>query len=457
MATWLRIEAADAILDPAAGLDTRGDVWVRDGTIVSAGGPPPTLAPDEEITTVDARGCLVAPLFIDIHVHLREPGGEQAETIATGAASAWAGGYGRVYAMANTNPVCDRPDVVHLVRDAAHDVPVDVVPIGALSQGLRGRDLVDFEALAAAGAAAFSDDGAWLADANLVKQAFRWSARNGVPVFQHCEDFERTGPGVMHACACVHDAGLPGIPSASEVVAIERDIGLAAAQHAALHVCHISTEGGVAAIRAARARGEPITAEVTPHHLVLTAADAVAGGPDFKMKPPLRDPSDVDALIDGLVDGTIGALATDHAPHTAERKAAGIERAPFGVVGLETAVPVVFSALVAPGRLSLKRLVEVLTTGPAEIAGCDAPGLAAGTPARFSVIDLETARTVDRARLQSRSGNTPFHGRTLRGWPVLGVSGDRLHRHVVDFDERIRTSRADPSAGQGSTESPQRT
>lgn len=441
MAAWLRIQGAEHIIDPATDVHTSGDVWVCEGRLVAVGGAPdPAPASDDVVTTVDAHGCLVAPLFIDIHVHLREPGGEQAETIATGAASAWAGGYGRVYAMANTNPVCDTPHVVELVQRAAHESPVEVVPIGALSEGLRGRSLVDFDALAAAGAAAFSDDGAWLADPALLRQAFRWSARNGVPVFQHCEDFDRTGPGVLHACACVHEAGLPGIPSASEVVAIERDVQLAVAQDAALHVCHLSTEGGVDVIRAARERGEPITAEVTPHHLVLTAEDALRGGPDFKMKPPLRDRSDVDALVDALVDGTIGALATDHAPHTAARKAAGLHAAPFGVVGLETAVPVVYSALVATRRLSLRRLVDVLTVGPAAIARCDAPSLALGAPARFSVIDLETPRMVERDRLLSRSQNTPFHGHMLRGWPVLGVSGEHLHRHIVDFDERIRTS-----------------
>ena len=372
MPVWLHVRRAAHVVDPQADLETHGDLWVRDGVIAAVGAPPavgPTA--DDEITTVDASGCLVAPSFIDLHVHFREPGGEQAETIATGAASAWAGGYGRVYAMANTDPVCDAPAVVQHIREAAVDVPVEVVPIGALSVGLRGQTLVDFDALAAAGVGAFSDDGAWLADPALLREAFRWSGRNGVPVWQHCEDFGRTGPGVLHACSCVHDAGIPGIPSASEIVAIERDIALAASQQAGLHVCHLSTAGGVQAIRTAQARGEPVSAEVTPHHLLLTAADAVAGGPDFKMKPPLRDPSDVDALVDAVVDGTIQALATDHAPHSDARKAAGLIGAPFGVVGLETRVP---------GRVHGARAQRTAAPAAARRGPDHRPGPAGGDP-----------------------------------------------------------------------------
>ena len=440
---WLHLRGARHVIDPATGVDQPGDVWIRDGVIASVGAPPdPGPAPDASVEVIDATDCLIAPLFTDLHVHLREPGGEQAETVATGAASAWAGGFGRVYAMANTDPVCDTPSVVDHVRRAAADHPVEVVPVGALSVGLRGRTLAPFDDLASAGVGALSDDGAWLSDPALMREALRWSARNDVPVFQHCEDFGRTGPGVLHACACVHEAGLPGIPSDAEVTAIERDIALSAKEQAGLHVCHLSTLGGVEAIRRARERGERVTAEVTPHHLLLTAADAVAGGPDFKMKPPLRDPSDVDALIDALVDGTVDAIATDHAPHPRARKDRGLVEAPFGVVGLETAFPAVYSGLVRPGRLSLARLVALLTTGPAAVVGRAPDTIRPGAPARLVGIDLANARPVHRHRLRSRSTNTPFHGRVLRGWPVWAVTGRRVVHHPTGLapPERNRTT-----------------
>ena len=303
----------------------------------------------------------------------------------------------------------------------------------------------------AAGAGAFSDDGAWLADERLAREAFRWSAREGPVVMQHCEDLGVTGPGVLHACGCVHDAGLPGIPREAEDRAVQRDIELAAAAGAKLHVCHVSTAGAVAAIRAARARGQPVTGEVTPHHLSLTAADAVAGGPDFKMKPPLREPPDLAALREALADGTLQALATDHAPHAPSRKAAGVEAAPFGAIGLETAFAVVYTTCVETGLLPLSRLVTCLTSGPAEIAGRPAPSLAVGAPARVNLVDLVGSRYVDRDRLASRSRNCPFHGRMLRGWPVVSVVSDRVHRHDVGQTVRKRTivPDRDDSGGSG--------
>ena len=442
---WVHVRDAAAIVARGGEEPVAGDLWVRGDEVVAVGAasPPEPPAPGDEVVEIDGRNLLVAPPFIDLHVHFREPGGEAAETIATGRAAALAGGYGAVYAMANTQPTCDTPDQARqTARHADDESPVEVVPISALSRGLRGQELVDLEAMAAAGIGAFSDDGAWLADERLARDAFRWSAREGVPLWQHCEDFAVTGPGVVHACSCSEAAGLPGIPSASEVVAVERDLQLAADAGAPFHVCHLSTRGALELVRRARERGEPVTAEVTPHHLVLTVEDAVAGGTDFKMKPPLRDPSDVDALVDGLVDGTLGAIATDHAPHTKEAKARGWAKAPFGIVGLETAFAVLYSRLVQTGRLRLGRLVEALTAGPAAIAGRDTPGLVApGRGARLVLVDLQQRLPVHPADFRSRSHNTPFAGLELAGWPLALLDGPRTHLIRSAADERIRTTR----------------
>ncbi|MHC5012107.1 MAG: dihydroorotase [Planctomycetota bacterium] len=421
---WLR--DPERVLDPAGGRDGRGDVWIRDGLIGGVGeAPPETLRPGARV--VEADGCLVTPMFTDLHVHFREPGGERAETIATGVRAALAGGYASVWVMPNTQPTCDTPEGVRLVLERARAVgDCDVVPVAALSKGLQGRELVAFDALLDAGAGAFSDDGRWLEDRDLAEQAFRWAAGRGALVMQHCEDFGVTGDGVLHDAPSVRAAGLPGIPRRSEDVAVERDIELAARCGTRLHVCHVSTRGAVERIREARHRGLPVTGEATPHHLVLTCDDALSGGADFKMKPPLRERDDVEAVLEGLVDGTLQAIATDHAPHADDTKACGWAGAPFGAIGLETAFPVLFTRLVERGRLSLPRLVEALTTGPAAVTGRAPLGLAPGAPARVNVIDLHAVRRVDREELVSRSHNTPFHGMALRGWARAVVLGDRV-------------------------------
>lgn len=448
MSRWTRIVGAARLLDPASDLDGPGEIWIRDDTIVAVGaaptgGPPDAPAPGDAIDEIDAAGLVVTPMFVDLHVHLREPGGEESETLASGTAAALRGGYAVVYAMANTAPTCDNPAQIEDLQRRAREVgPVEVVPVSSLSKGLRGRELVDLDANAAAGAGAFSDDGAWLADERLAREAFRWAAREDRLVMQHCEDFDVTGPGVLHECTCVQRAGLPGIPREAEDRAVERDVRLATEQQAALHVCHVSTAGAVDAIRRARAEGLPITGEVTPHHLVLTAEDAVAGGTDFKMKPPLRDREDVEALVEALADGTLAAVATDHAPHSEAAKAGGFLKAPFGAIGVETAFPVLHTQLVARGRLPLERLVAALTSGPCAVVGREAPRIAVGAPARLNLLDLEHARAVDRDALASRSHNCPFHAQVLTGWPVASWLGGRLHAHPGGSVVRIRTMRA---------------
>lgn len=409
------------VLDPGAGLDLVADVVVVDGRVVAVapGAPAPAGA-----RTVDVSGHLVLPAFTDLHVHLREPGGEESETIATGTAAALAGGFARVYAMPNTNPTADRPEVLARVAAAAAAAgPCEVVPVSAITEGLRGKVVVDFRANLAAGAGAFSDDGAWVGDDGVAEAAFRAAADLGFLVMEHCEDFGITGPGVLHDAPCTRAAGLPGIPRAAEDHATGRDLGLAARFGARLHLCHVSTAGAVERLAAAKAAGHAVTGEVTPHHLVLTVDDAVRGGPDFKMKPPLRDAADVDALVAALADGTLDAIGTDHAPHAEHKKALGVTKAPFGAIGTETAFPVLYTRLVTTGRVPLRRLVEALTTGPARVERRPAASLSPGSPARLTVVDPTTSRRVDRTRLRSKSRNCPFHGWDLVGWPVATLVG----------------------------------
>ncbi len=437
MARWIHLHGAERLLDPGSGIDRRADVWIREGIVHSlmepGAAPVAGPGPQDSVLRVDAGGTLVTPMFLDLHVHLREPGAEQSETLASGCAAALAGGYATVFAMPNTMPTCDEPAQVERTLRAGAELPVEVVPVSALSRGLRGRELVDLEAMAASGAGAFSDDGAWLGDERLAREAFAWAARNDVLIAQHCEDFAVTGPGVLHACACVAQAGIPGIPRDAEDRAVVRDLRLAEATGARLHVCHVSTEGAVRALRSARERGAPGTGEVTPHHLLLTAEAALAGGADFKMKPPLREASDVDALIDALADGTLGAVATDHAPHAPALKQRGMLGAPFGAIGVETAFAALYTGLVEPGRMRLSRLVESLTSGPAAIAGREPSRLRPGSPAQLNLLDLQHDWRVDRAALHSLSRNCPFHGWTLRGRPVASLQGLKLTRHAPDL------------------------
>lgn len=418
------------LFDPAIGLDEVADLVVEGGVVTRVGGRggEGSSVGDEEV--VDAAGALVLPGFTDLHVHLREPGGEESETIATGTAAALAGGFVRVYAMPNTDPVADRPEVVSRVLVAAKAAgPVEVVPVSAITTGLRGKDLVDFERMAAAGAGAFSDDGSWVASDALAERAFRAAAERDRLVMEHCEDFSVTGPGVLHDAPSVRGAGWPPIPREAEDRATARDLALAARFGTRLHLCHVSTSGAVRLLREAKAGGLRVTGEATPHHLTLTADDAVVGGPDFKMKPPLRDRSDVDALVAALSDGTIDAIGTDHAPHAEKKKAKGIAAAPFGAIGVETAFPVLYTRLVLPGRVSLARLVDAFVSGPARVAGVAADSLRVGAPARLVVVDPTTSRRVDRNRLRSRSRNCPFHGWELAGWPVATVIGGVLSRY----------------------------
>jgi dihydroorotase len=409
------------LVDPASGLDAVGDLLVRDGAVAALGD---AGAPAGSVLEVDVRGALVTPAFLDLHVHLREPGGEEAETVASGTEAALAGGFALVCAMPNTSPVADEPSVLRRVLEAATAAgPCEVAPVSSITKGLLGRELVDFAAQSRAGAVGFSDDGVWVADRAVAAQAFAEAARGGWLLLQHCEDPALSRGGCVHGAPGAPPGPWPTLPREAEDVAADRDVDLARLHGTRLHLCHVSTAGSLATLRAAKAEGLAVSGEATPHHLTLTVEDARRGGPDFKMKPPLRERADVDALVEGLADGTIDAVATDHAPHPEARKAAGMGAAPFGVIGLETAFPVAYTRLVEERGVPLLRLVAALTTGPARVLRRPTPSLAPGAPARVAVIDVSEPRVVDRGRLRSKSRNCPFHGLSLRGWPTAVVLG----------------------------------
>ncbi|MCX6560335.1 MAG: dihydroorotase [Candidatus Aminicenantes bacterium] len=409
------------VVDPGTAVDGCRDVLIEDGRIVAV---EPRIEAGEALL-IDASGLVVAPGFIDMHVHLREPGQEHKETIETGAWAAAAGGFTSICAMPNTNPVNDRPEITRLIlARAAGKAVVNVFPIAAMTLGLRGMELVDMAALAAAGAVAFSDDGRCLQNAALMRRAMETARGLGKPITDHCEDASLAGSGVMHEGPWAARLGLSGIPAAAEDVMVARDAILAEALGAPVHIAHLSTAGSVRIVRQAKRRGVPITAEATPHHLTLTDAALETGDARFKMNPPLRGEEDVAALLEAVADGTIDVLATDHAPHTTAEKAVGIAAAPFGIVGLETAVPLLLDRLVGRNLIGLARFVALWSTRPAEILGLRNKGrLSAGADADLTILDLDRSVVVDSGAFHSKSRNTPFDGWALRGAAVRTIVG----------------------------------
>jgi len=408
------------VIDPARGIDGEADVLVQDGRIEAVAPDLPTGGRD----VVDARGLVVAPGLIDVHVHLRDPGQTHKEDLATGTRAAARGGFTAVACMANTVPPVDHPVVVEYVRSRAREVAAcRVHPIAAITKGLQGKELSPIAALAASGAVALSDDGAAVPDAGLLRRAMEYARMVGLPIIEHCEDPALSGGGVMHDGAHAAVLGLVGIPPESEAVIVARDLLLAEATGARLHLAHVSTGAGVRLIREAKARGVPVTAEVTPHHLVLTDADVGEFDTDRKMNPPLRSADDVAALREALADGTIDVLATDHAPHAVEEKRVEFERAPFGVIGLETALGVVLTHLVSPGLLTLSDAIRKMSPRPAEVLNLPGGRLRPGDPADLVIIDPQRTWTVRAAEFASRGRNTPFEGWTLRGSAVLTMVG----------------------------------
>jgi dihydroorotase len=412
------------VIDPSRAFDEVCDVVITDGRVSGIGrghGEP------DGARVLDAAGLVVCPGLIDLHVHLREPGQEHKETIATGARAAAAGGFTAVCAMPNTDPPIDDPASVGYVRAAGQRVgAARVYPTGAVSIGQQGERLTEIGEMIEAGAVAITDDGRPVATAGLMRLALEYARSFGITVASHCEDVSLSRGGAMNEGVVSTRLGLIGIPNAAEDIGIARDLLLAELTGARLHVQHVSTRLGVAMIRAAKERGLAVTAEGTPHHFTLTDAAVEAYRTDAKVNPPLRSEADREAVIAGVVDGTLDVIATDHAPHHYDEKEQAFEDAPFGLVGLETALALGITQLVDRGLIDLSTLIMRLSTAPARAFNLPGGSLAAGAPADITVFDPAVEWTVDAARLRSKSRNTPFHGMTLRGRAVFTIVDGRV-------------------------------
>jgi dihydroorotase len=413
------------IIDPGQGLDQMGDLWVSRGRILPIGG-----GAEEADIVIDARGLIVCPGLIDIHVHLREPGNEEDETIATGASAALAGGVASVACMPNTRPAIDTQAAAEfVVLQAQRARQANVFPVGAVSKGRKGEELAELGQLVAGGAVAFTDDGAPVASADLMRRALEYSKMFDRVIMQHCQVPELTSGGVMHEGFESMRLGLPGMPAAAEDIMVARDIRLAEITGGRLHIQHISTSRSVELVREGKRRGVRVTAEACPHHFTLTDETLRTFDSNYKMNPPLRTWSDVEAVIGGLQDNTIEVIATDHAPHAREKKMREIDQAPFGIIGLETLVPITVISLIEKGHLTWPEALAKLTCNPAALLGLTDKGtLRAGVDADITIIDPNVRWTIDPARFRSKSRNTPFGG-----WEVRG----RAHTVIVGGDVRF--------------------
>jgi dihydroorotase len=415
------------VVDPANGRDGAFDVLIENGRIARV--EPNLPANGVEVFDV-APGWIVAPGLIDIHVHLREPGHEHKETVATGVASAVAGGFTAVACMPNTDPINDHAGITQFIlKKAAEAKLARVYPIGAVSLGSKGEQLAELGEQKAAGCVAFSDDGRPVATALLMRRALEYAGMLNVPIVNHCEDPSLKGDGVAHEGYHASALGLRGIPGVAESLMVERDVSLAELTHGHVHIAHMSARQSLRAVRAGKDRGVRVTCEVAPHHFTLT--DEALEGPikydtNLKMNPPLREDADRDAMLEGIADGTIDLIATDHAPHHADEKMLEFDRAPFGIVGLETAVPIVFDRLVHTGKITLRRAIELLSVNAARVFCIPGGSLAAGSPADVTILAPDLESTIRASALRSKSKNTPFDGWTLRGGIAATIVGGEI-------------------------------
>ena len=413
------------VVSPADGLNGANDILIENGRIAAVG---QNLSGDREI---DAAGLYAVPGLVDMHVHLRDPGQTAKEDILTGCNAAAAGGVTSLLAMPNTNPAADSPETVRYMLDKAKEAKAHVYVAASITKGLQGKEPTDLQALRDAGAVGLSDDGRPVLQTKHLREAMNRAPKLGMTVVAHCEDLSLAEGGKINEGAVSEALGVKGIPAAAEDCGTAREIALAAADNVPVHICHVSTRTSVALVRDAKRRGVKVTAETAPHYFSLTEQALMGRDADFRMNPPLRTAADVQAIIEGLQDGTLDAIATDHAPHTPEDKS-DFEKAPNGSIGMETSLAVGVTYLVKPGRLSFSQLIEKMSANPAKLLGIPAGTLAVGAPADIALVDLNREWTVDANRLHGKSKNTPFKGMTLTGKVVKTFLGGE-----VVFDEAL--------------------
>ena len=415
------------VIDPGRRLDAVRDVAIENGRIAAVG---EKLEGAEEF---DATGLIVAPGFIDMHVHLREPGFEYAETIESGSRAAAAGGFTSICCMPNTSPINDNATVTsYIIERAERHAVVNVFPIGAITKNSAGEELAAIGSMKQAGVVAISDDGRPVMNARVMRRAMETARSFGIPVIDHCEDLHLSAGGDMHEGRESVRLGLRGIPAASEDVMVARDILLAELTGARFHVAHISSRYSVEMVAFAKTRGLAVTCEATPHHFALADSDMPPYDSNYKMKPPLRSACDMGTVTQGIVSGTVDAIATDHAPHAGSEKMQEFEKCPFGIIGLETAIGLALEKLVHSGKITLARMVELFTAGPARVLNLDRGSLVAGAPADITIFDTERSWTYDVNKSASKSRNSPFDGRSFRGGPVATVVGGKLVWRIDD-------------------------
>ncbi len=411
------------VLNPSNGQDCVADLLIRDGSIAEIS-PQISESADREI---NAAGCFVMPGFIDLHVHLRDPGFEYKETVATGAAAAARGGFTTIVAMPNTKPAADNPDVIRYVHNKAQSTSkVNVLQAGAVTQKMAGEQLSDIEGMVQAGSPAISEDGKSVMDASLMQQAMRIANQLDIPVLSHCEEKTLLHGGVVNDDENAAKNGLPGISNLVENMIAVRDVMLAKDTGAKLHLCHCSTKESVEIVKLARERGVRISAEACPHHFTFSSDDMVPGDTNFKMNPPLRTREDVQALRGGLRDGIIDVIATDHAPHSQSDKNDSMLRAPFGIIGLETAAALAYTELVLGGYLTPMQMAERMSLRPAQVLGLDKGSIEPGKPADIVIFDPEVTYEIHAADFASKSRNTPFHGRRVTGAVRVTIAGGEV-------------------------------